>query len=340
MRLAGVPSRLARILAELRVKTSIHSSRGGAEHARWEHALESPGTLTRTERLVTLAGFSLSTVNLNALKREPQMKTTKLGTLALLLSSAALLSATASADCEVSQKPQCQKGKIQCVHHVAQAMNKRFKKLTKECDHDAIFSLAYLRTTETYGETAEGIGYEDVASVTREDALFADYYFRAYDAYHSGDGEVPPAWQIAFDAAESKSVTSSGNAILGFNAHIQRDLPFTLYELYEQGTPVSEFDHFKVNEFLAQVDVVDEIIERFDPTYPTGGDSSFIYEWRALAWYNYTLLRDAQSQQEWDAVAASIEQYTGAVAAQYAYFLAYPEGTSSEERDAYCEANN
>lgn len=268
------------------------------------------------------------------------MKTTRFGTLALLLSTAALVSATAWADCEVSQKPQCQKGKLQCVHHVERAMNKRFKKLSRSCDHDAIFSLAYLRTTETYGETAEEIGYEDVASVTREDALFADYYFRAYDAYHSGTGEVPPAWQIAFDAAESKSVTSSGNAILGFNAHIQRDLPFTLYELYEKGTPVSEFDHFKVNEFLAQVDFADEILERFDPTYPTGGDSSFIFEWRALAWHHYTLLRDAGSQAEWDAVAAGIEQYTAAVANQYAFFLAYPEGSSSEERDAFCEASD
>jgi hypothetical protein len=268
------------------------------------------------------------------------MKTNATGTLALLLSSTVLLSATALAGSEVSHNPQCQQGEIQCVHHVAQEMDTRFKRLTKECDHDTIFSLVYLRTTEKYGDTAEELGYEDVASVTREDALFADYYFRAYDAYHFGEGDVPLAWQVAFDAAESKSVTSAGNAILGFNAHIQRDLPFTLYELYEQGTPVSEFDHFKVNEFLAQVEVADEIIERFDPSYPTGGDSSFIFEWRALAWHHYTLLRDAESPEEWNAIAAGIEEYTGAVAAQYAYFLAYPEGTTSEERDAYCEANN
>ena len=49
-----------------------------------------------------------------------------------------------------------------------------------------------------YGETAPTLGYADVNSVTREDALFADYYFRAYDAYHGcGHGFVPPAWQIA-----------------------------------------------------------------------------------------------------------------------------------------------
>jgi len=40
------------------------------------------------------------------------------------------------------------------------------------------------------------IGYDDPASVIREDALFANYYFRAYNAYHSGVmSNVPSAWR-------------------------------------------------------------------------------------------------------------------------------------------------
>ena len=250
-----------------------------------------------------------------------------------------LVTSTASAG-DVSDKPQCQAGDLQCVHHVIQEMDRRFRQLTAACDHDAIFSLVYLRTTETYEATAPLLDYEDVSSVTREDALFADYYLRAYDAYHSGTGSVPLAWQIAFSAAESKALTAEGDAVLGINAHIQRDLPFTLYELYEQGHAVSEFDHFKVNEFLAQVEVSSELIERFDPSYPSGGDSNGIIFWRSVAWQNYLLLRDAQSEQERALVAAAIEQYAADQALYFASLTAYPPGQDSSARDAYCAENN
>ncbi len=241
---------------------------------------------------------------------------------------------------EVSEKPQCQAGELQCVHHVVQEMDARFRKLANTCDHDAIFALVYLRTTEKYGETAESIGYADASSVTREDSLFADYYFRAYDAYHDQTGGVPPAWQIAFDFAESRALTAAGNAFLGINAHIQRDLPFTLYDLYLRGYPVSYEDHTLVNNFLAQVDVAPELVERFDPTYPVGGDSNLIILWRELAWQNFVALRDAPDDATRAAVAAQIEQNAAGFALYFASQTAYPPGTDSSARDAYCAANN
>ena len=241
---------------------------------------------------------------------------------------------------EVSDKQHCQTGDIRCVHHVIQEMSKRERKLAKACDHDAIFSLVYLRTTEMYEETAEDLGYADVSSVTREDALFADYYFRAYDTYQSGEGDVPPAWRIAFDAAQAHELTASGNALLGISAHIQRDLPFTLYDLYLQGHPVSYADHTLVNVFLAQVEYEDEIIARFDPTYPPGdGDISGIVYWREIAWQDFEALRDAANETDRAAVAASIEDKAAQAAAYFAYTMAYPPGTDSSERDAFCEEN-
>ena len=237
---------------------------------------------------------------------------------------------------DVSDKPQCQVGDVQCVHHVVQEMSQRFHKLEQSCDHDAIFALVYLRTTETYEATGETIGYEDPSSVNREDALFADYYFRAYDAYHTGSGALPPAWQIAFAASDLKLLTAQGNALLGINAHIQRDLPFVLYDLYERGYPVSEYDHFKVNEFLAQVQVSSEIIESFDPSYPAGDDASGIIFWRTLAWQNYLALRDAPTAEARAAVALGIEQYAAAYAQQFVALTAYPPGQDSSARDEYC----
>lgn len=67
---------------------------------------------------------------------------------------------------------------------VIKKMERRYKPLAKRYDHDALFALSYLRTTETFLQTLNEIGYDDQAAVIREDALFARYYFRAYDAYH------------------------------------------------------------------------------------------------------------------------------------------------------------
>lgn len=240
---------------------------------------------------------------------------------------------------DFSSKRLCQDGRPQCVNHVVSGMSQALRKLAKSCDHNSIFALAYLRTTETYGETLDSIEYEDPSSVTREDALFADYYFDAYEAYQAGDDDVPQAWQIAFDAAEARSMTSSGNALLGFNAHIQRDLPYTLYELYLDGHEVSRHDHEKVNEFLVQVEFSQEIIDRFDPTYPLGGDPSLIFYWRQLAYENFLALRDAPDEDAFDAAVAQIEAVATQTALGIVQTLSYPPGVDSSERDAYCDEN-
>src|SRR5688572_23934058 len=235
----------------------------------------------------------------------------------------------------LSRLRSCQAGAVQCVARVIEAMTNRFESLARRCDHDAIFALVYLRTTEVYRDTIESIGYADPESITREDALFADYYFRAYDAYHGGDGNVPPAWQIAFDSAEARSLSAQGNALLGVSAHIQRDLPFVLLELHQQGHPVSHEDHTLVNDFLAQVDSAPEIVERFDPTYPGNRDISLIAAWREAAFSNFERLRDA-TPVERVVIAAEIE-YTAALFAQNVVAnTAYPQGQNASERDAYC----
>jgi hypothetical protein len=272
---------------------------------------------------------------------------------AMGLSGGALRDAAATrGPSEVSETRACKQGAIECVSRVVREMTGRFEALARRCDHDAIFALVYLRTTETYRDTAESTGYSDVASVTREDALFADYYFRAFDAYHGGprhggphhgeprhgeQGSVPPAWQIAFDSASARTLSARGNAFLGVSAHIQRDLPFVLYDLYTQGHAVSYEDHTLVNEFLAQVDVAPEIIARFDPTYPPGGDISLIAAWRETAFQNFERLRDA-TPVERIVIAAEIEYSAALFAQNIVASTAYPPGSSSAERDAYCWA--
>lgn len=250
--------------------------------------------------------------------------------------------ARSAASADVANKHACQLGQPQCVHFVIKEMDRRFRRLAKGCDHDAIFSLLYLRTTEKFQETLSTIGYGDPASVVREDAVFADYYFRAYDAYHDGEGYVPPAWQIAFAAAEHRTVFGAGNALLGLNAHIQRDLPFTLFDLDQQGHPVSHADHTLVNNFLAQVDVAAEVAERFDQAFDDSGDPAaaqqLIVAWRELAFNNYLRLRNAPTPGARAIVAAEIEAYAAATAEGIGLQTTYPTGTDTPSRDAHCAA--
>jgi hypothetical protein len=224
-------------------------------------------------------------------------------------------------------------------------MERRYKPLAKQCDHDAIFALNYLRTTEVFQQTLDQIGYDDPASVIREDALFAEYYFRAYDTYYKGKGDIPPAWKITFDAAQNRSVSGAGNIALGINAHIQRDLPFVLYELYLQGRPVSYEDHTRVNQFLQQVNPLKEIAEKFDPTIddqdvPGEEDDrqrfETIVQWREGAYRNYERLRDASTDEERKLLAKEIEEFAAGSAQFLQQSFSYPPGTDSSERDAYC----
>jgi hypothetical protein len=244
---------------------------------------------------------------------------------------------------DIADKRACQEGQPHCAHFVIQEMERRFRRLARNCDHNAIFALVYLRTTEKFRETLNTIGYSDPSSLLRQDAIFADYYFRAYDAYHKGEGFVPPAWRIAFAAAGQRNVTAAGDALLGINAHIQRDLPFTLFDIYQQGRPVSYEDHTLVNNFLAQVMVDAEIAMRFDPTFDDNSDPAallqLIIAWREQAFANYIRLRDAPTAEARAIVAAEIEGVAAATATAFAFQTTYPPGSDSSSRDAFCAEN-
>lgn len=234
--------------------------------------------------------------------------------------------------------PKCQAGHAMCVDRVVSMMESRLHPLAMACDHDSLFALLYLRTTETFQSTLAQMGYEDVASMVREDALFADYYFKAYDAYHWGIGDVPLAWAIAFDAADQKLVSALGNVLLGVNAHILRDLPYTLYDLHTAGTPIGYDDHLLIDLVLAQVDVAQEVAARFDATFPQESNLDQVVVWREQAWQNYLRLRDASSELERTIVKTQIELEAANSALGILQFTGYPDGQDSSARDAHCQS--
>jgi Family of unknown function (DUF5995) len=233
-------------------------------------------------------------------------------------------------------------------------MDRSLDDLAERCDHDSIFALSYLRTTEEFGRAVSEPGFfADPRFITHEAAVFASAYFDAFEAHHARRGGVPPAWSIAFAAAEERSLPAAGNLILGMNAHIQRDRPFVLAAIgltNPDGTSRKP-DNDKVNVFLNRVasTLIPEIARRFDPTaddanLPTEVDDLLSFQivpaWREIAWRNAERLVAARSEQERAMVAADIEAYAASQARLLKRLTAYlPVVQSSAERDAFCAAN-
>ena len=245
----------------------------------------------------------------------------------------------------------CSAGRVQCVDKTIRDMTRRTDALASACDHNAVFSLTYLRVTEEYRRTIEGPFFDDTPFVNYEDTLFAHYYFAAFDAWNAARvAEVPPAWRIAFDTAERRKVSAMGDLLLGINAHVQRDLPLVLYSIglvRPDGTS-RKADHDRVNIILNRVtdDVIAEIARRFDPAIddtdlPTTLDAAALFQviagWREQAWRNAELLAAAPTPQARELVVAQIEQVAATEAQVIATSTAYlPLVQSSAARDAFC----
>lgn len=257
---------------------------------------------------------------------------------------------------EPSSEDNCRSGRSTCVDKVIREMERAFGPLEESCDHDAVFSLAYLRTTEEYRRAIDDPSFfDDTPWVNHEDAVFARFYSDAYDAWHSGDVDaVPEAWAVAFGAADAREVSAVGNLFLGMNAHVMRDLPHVLARIgiVAPDGSVRKGDHDQVNVFLNRVadDLIPEIARRFDPTIddgdaPTTVDDLLKFQvlptWREEAWRNAERLVAAAGDDERAVVEAEIEAVAAAQARAIRDATAYVAGVeTSDERDAYCAAHH
>jgi len=238
----------------------------------------------------------------------------------------------------------CSSGTFSCIDKTVADMTTRFNRLAPTCNHDAVFSLLYLRVTEQYKVVAATPGFFlDPHRINFEDAVFSDLYTGAFDDWHAdAPATVPPIWRLAFAAADSRQVSGSGDALLGMAAHILRDLPFTLYRIGME----DHRDHLQVNQMLADVyrSATEELANRFDPTISAsyivpGTRETFmqlVVEWREQGWRNAEDLMaapDAAARQqvmdriERDAWATGLTLYLGA---------RYPVQTLTVVRDSYC----
>jgi hypothetical protein len=250
----------------------------------------------------------------------------------------------------------CVAGRPECVAAAIREMKRRFEPLGRSCHHNAVFSLAYLRTTQTYQWASEQPDFfDDTPWVNHEDAVFARHYFEAYDGWAAGlRSQVPQAWLIAFDAAQNKRVSASGDLMLGMSAHINRDLPITLAAI-GIATPDGDnrkADHDKVNVFLNKVmePLLAEAAARFDedildiPTpFGVGYTGLFlqVQAWREKAYRNAELLGAAPTTRERELVLETIE--TDAALEAQTLATAYanvPPLLTSTRRDRFCATHN
>ncbi|MCI0686841.1 MAG: DUF5995 family protein [Sporichthyaceae bacterium] len=255
-----------------------------------------------------------------------------------------------------SSENDCVAGRPHCVNATIREMERRFEDLGRACSHQAVFALAYLRTTQAYKWARDQAGFfSDTPWVNHEDAVFAKFYFDAYDNWASGArSQVPQAWLIAFDAAANRRVTGGGNLLLGMNAHINRDLPFTVAGI-GINTPDGQSrkpDHDQVNEFLNTVvqPLLAELNTRYDPSivnlvtpYGVGYTGLFqtVAAWRELAWRNAELLAAAPTPQLRAVIAAEVELTAATQATLLSTANSYlPPLHTSVQRDAHCATHH
>ncbi len=250
---------------------------------------------------------------------------------------------------------ECVAGRITCVQKTIRQMQSSFDPLAASCAHEAVFGLAYLRTTQAYLGTAKTVGYyADPAFVNHEDAVFAAAYFGAYDDYVAGRlDRVAPAWRVALHAAAARQVSGTGDLLLGMNAHVNRDLPFVLAAigLVAPDGSSRKPDHDQVDMMLNRVvaPLISEEATRFDPGIETAqtpygvgytGLMQTLLAWRESAWRQAELLVTAPDDATRAKVAVEIEDHALATAQGIVTATGYVAPLSStSSRDQYCAAH-
>lgn len=119
-------------------------------------------------------------------------------------------------------------------------------------DARAVFAATYrVLTTHAIDDLGEGV-FEDEEWAVALTLAFGNLYRQAFLDYETGNFvALPRAWWVAFDAAERESVTVFQHALLGINAHVNRDLAYAIAAV----TPRNERDQ-RLADYLRTNDLV------------------------------------------------------------------------------------
>jgi hypothetical protein len=250
----------------------------------------------------------------------------------------------------------CVAGRATCLKATLKEQSRIADDTASSCSHNAVFARAYVRMTQLYGYTRDIPGYyQDVPYFNHVDAVFAKYYTDAYYNWQNGNRTaVPQSWLTAFDAAQNKQVSGSGDLLLGMNAHINRDLPFVMAAVGlvapDGSSRKPDYDAVEAWLYDATAPLIAEFAQRFDPTMDDTQDPfglgnwtlfQMVSDWRENAWRNAEALVSAPTPDARALVAANIEAQANTIAQGILTSQSYvPLVSSTAPRDAYCAVHN
>ena len=129
-------------------------------------------------------------------------------------------------------------------------------------DSDGVkwFNRLYLQVTRSVRHAISGPAFRDARFMTQLDIVFANQYFAAIAAGEVDVSRAPSAWRPLLRARSSGGIARLQFALAGMNAHINRDLPQGIVQVFEAlgGDPTTDQarrqDFDSVNDLLERVE--------------------------------------------------------------------------------------
>jgi hypothetical protein len=122
------------------------------------------------------------------------------------------------------------------------------------------FNRLYLQVTRSVQQAVTGPAFQDARFMSELDVVFANLYFAAIAVGDVDPSRAPPAWRPLLSARRNVGIARLQFALAGMNAHINRDLPQGIVQVFETlgGDPSSDEarrqDFDSVNELLERVE--------------------------------------------------------------------------------------
>jgi hypothetical protein len=122
------------------------------------------------------------------------------------------------------------------------------------------FNRLYLQVTRGVRQAVSGPSFLDARFMSQLDVVFANLYFAAIAAGDQDASRAPSAWRPLLRARSQRGIARLQFALAGMNAHINRDLPQGIVQVFEVlgGDPTSDRtrrqDFDSVNDLLERVE--------------------------------------------------------------------------------------
>ncbi len=99
-------------------------------------------------------------------------------------------------------------------------------------DGISCFNKLYLEVTKSVQAAVGQTTFADPGFLASLDVAFANLFFAALRAFEAGAPDTPHAWSPLFEARSSALIAPIQFALAGMNAHINRDLPVALVDIF------------------------------------------------------------------------------------------------------------